>query len=156
MSDMTITEFCDAHHACREGREWALAWCETMADVWATAKPAWLLWVATRRGVLTDRELRLFALWSARQSQHLMSDPRSLAAIDVAERHASGEATDDELSAAAAAAVEAWVAARQEAWVAVAEAAAAAWVARHADWPAQADWLRSNVTPNFLAKEQWR
>lgn len=44
-----------------------------------------------------DREIRLFAIWCARQVQHLMSDPRSIAALDVAERFANGEATDCEL-----------------------------------------------------------
>ena len=70
-----------------------------------------------------DRELRLYAVWCARQVQHLMTDPRSLAALDVAERHANGLATDDELAAARAAA---WAAARAAAWAA---ARAAAWAA---------------------------
>ena len=51
-----------------------------------------------------QREMRLYAVWCARQVQHLMTDPRSLAALDVAERHANGEATDKELRAAWAAA----------------------------------------------------
>ena len=127
-ADMTVAEFCDAHGACREGREWALANCQTMREVWATAKPEWLLWVATRRGVLDDRTLRLFAVWSARQVQHLLTDSRSLAALDVAERHARGEATDAELSAAGAAAGAAAVA-------------------------AQSEWLREHADPNFKRQE---
>jgi hypothetical protein len=59
-----------------------------------------------------DREARLYAVWCARQVQHLMADPRSLAALDVAERHANGRVTDDELAAAKAAAAAAWDAAR--------------------------------------------
>ena len=51
-----------------------------------------------------DREIRLFAVWCARQVQHLMTDPRSVAALDVAERYAKGEATAQELGAARAAA----------------------------------------------------
>ena len=51
-----------------------------------------------------DREARLYAVWCARRVQHLMTDQRSLAALDVAERHANGEATDEELAAARAAA----------------------------------------------------
>jgi hypothetical protein len=101
---MTIKEFMDKHHACLEGRAWAELTCETMDDVWRWERPDWLLWVATRRGVLTDRELRLFSVCSAREVQHLMIDARSLAALDVAERHANGEATDQELAAARAAA----------------------------------------------------
>ena len=130
MSDMTIQEFCDRHGACLEGREWALANCQTMADVWAKAQPDWLIWVATRRGVLTDRELRLFAVWSARQVQHLMTDPRSLAALDVAQRHANAEAADEELEAAWAAGAAAWAAARSAAWSA---ARSAFWAAGAAE-----------------------
>jgi hypothetical protein len=128
MSGMTIKEFCDRHGACREGREWAMANCETMADVWAAAKPGWLMWVATRPGVLGDREIRRFAVWSARQVQQLMTDARSLAALDVAERYTNGEATDEELAAAGAAA---W-AARSAAWAARSAAEAAAWSAAEA------------------------
>jgi hypothetical protein len=54
-----------------------------------------------------DREIRLFAVWCARQVQHQTTDPRSLAALAVAERYAHGQATDDELAAARAAAWEA-------------------------------------------------
>ena len=46
------------------------------------------------------KEWRLFAVWCARQVQHLMNDPRSITALDVAERHAVGAATDYELAAA--------------------------------------------------------
>jgi hypothetical protein len=64
-----------------------------------------------------DREIRLYAVWCARQLQHLMTDPRSLAALDVAERFANGKATQAELDAAraaagAAAGAAAWAAAR--------------------------------------------
>ena len=60
-----------------------------------------------------EREIRLYAVWCARQVQHLMTDPRSLAALDVSERHANKQATDDELTAARDAA---WAAARDAAW----------------------------------------
>ena len=62
---------------------------------------------------------RLYAVWCARQVQHLMKDPRSIAALDVAERHANGNATDAELVAAGVAArVAAGEAAGEVAWVA--------------------------------------
>lgn len=51
-----------------------------------------------------DRQWRLFAVWCARQVQHQLTDPRSLAAIDVAERYARGDATKHELDVARAAA----------------------------------------------------
>ena len=56
-----------------------------------------------------DKEWRLFAVWCARQVQHLMTDQRSLAVLDVAERYANGQATIEELIAASDAA---WAAAR--------------------------------------------
>lgn len=178
MKDMTIAEFCDKHNACQDGRDWALQNCATMRAVWDRAKPEWLIWIATRQGVLSDRELRLFAVWSARQVQHLMTDPRSVAALDVAERHANGEATDDELQAArdaaraaeleaeraaelAAAMVATWAATWVATWAATWAAArvrGAAWGAARgaardaawdAAWDAQAFYLRENCTPNF-------
>jgi len=69
------------------------------------------------------REMRLYAVWCARQVQHLMNDWRALAALDVAERHADGQATNAELSAARAAA---WDAARAAAWDAAGDVARAA------------------------------
>jgi hypothetical protein len=96
-----------------------------------------------------DRKIRHYAVWCARQVQHLMTDPRSLAALDVAERYADGLATGKELSMAWAAARDAardtargaacgaveyaawnaaWAAAEVAAWDAVwAAARAAVW-----------------------------
>ena len=48
-----------------------------------------------------DRLARLFACACARQVWHLLTDERSRAVIDVAERFAVGAATQDELNAAA-------------------------------------------------------
>ncbi|VBP35416.1 putative bacteriophage protein [Burkholderia pseudomallei] len=86
-----------------------------------------------------DRDLRLFAVWCARQVEHLMQDQCSKDALNVAERFANGEATDEERDAAwdaawaaarAAARTAAWAAARTAAW-------AAAWAAeRDAAWAA--------------------
>ena len=78
-----------------------------------------------------DKEKRLLAVAFAREVQHRMFDPRSLAALDVAERFANGEATKEELElaksdaqSADAAAAAAWAAAY--AARAAADAAAAA------------------------------
>ena len=83
-----------------------------------------------------DREWRLFAVWCARQVQHLMTDKRSIEALDVAERFANGLATTQELDAARAAArAAARDAARAAAWAAWAAAGDAAWdAARDAAW----------------------
>jgi hypothetical protein len=172
---LTIEQFCDRHKACKEGREWALSNCKDMGKVWQTAKHEWLIWIATRQGVLTDKELRLFAVWCARQVQHLMADQRSIDALDVAERYANGFATDDELAAAKSAAYavaaapaanaarDAADAARDAARDAADAAADAAYAARDAAhavaaaWGAalyaakeqQAAWLREKCKPNF-------
>ena len=77
-----------------------------------------------------DKEIRLFAVWCARQVQHLMRDQRSLAALDVAERYANGEATEAELKDASAvacyAAKAACYAASAAVWAACCAASAAA------------------------------
>ena len=59
-----------------------------------------------------SKEIRLYAVWCARQVQFLMTSKESIAALDVAERHASGLATDSELATARGAA---YVAARDAA-----------------------------------------
>ena len=80
-----------------------------------------------------DKEIRLYAVWCARQVQHLMKDPRSIDAIDVAERFANGTASNEELAAAMAAAWDAAMAAaghaRDAARVAAGAAARDAWAA---------------------------
>jgi hypothetical protein len=82
-----------------------------------------------------SKQWRLFAVWCARQVQHLMDDQRSIDALDVAERYANRQATAKELSAAGDAARDAaWDAARDAAVVA---ARNAAWdAARAAAWDA--------------------
>jgi hypothetical protein len=113
---------------------------------------------------LTDAQLRMFAVRCARRVQHLMTDPRSLKALDVAERHAMGDATDEELSAArpsrrrtpasvaAASAAEApgawaaWSAARAAAAAGEATAARdAAGAARDAATAARAAWAAARA-----------
>ncbi|WP_395138358.1 hypothetical protein [Schlegelella aquatica] len=80
---------------------------------------------------------RMYAVRCARRVQHLMTDERSLQALDVAERHARGLAADKELDAArldAGAAV--WTAAGAAVWTAVGADARAAWAAARAAWAA--------------------
>ena len=93
-----------------------------------------------------SRRWRLLAVRFARTVQHLMKDQRSLDALDVAERHANGAATDVELAAAGDAAWDAagdaaGDAAVDAAWAAARYAAgAAAWdAARDAAWAAAWD-----------------
>ena len=100
-----------------------------------------------------DREWRLFAVWCARQVQHLMTDQRSIDALDVAEQFANGRATQAELAAAWAAARDAartaaWAAASDAAWAAASDAAwdaagaAAGAAARDVAWDAAEDAAR--------------
>lgn len=70
------------------------------------------LW-ALRAEPQHEKIYRLYAVRRARSVQRLMTDPRSIAAIDVAERHAHGNATNDELAAAWDAA---WAAASDVEW----------------------------------------
>jgi hypothetical protein len=69
------------------------------------------LW-ACRSAPEHAKHWRLYAVWCARQVQWLMQDPRSVAALDMVDRHANGNATDEELAAARAAAGDAAGAAR--------------------------------------------
>lgn len=170
MSTVSITDFCVKHKACAEGASWARENCKDMAEVWASAKPEWLVWVATRPGVLTEKELRLFACFCARQHWHFLTDERSRHAVETAERYAEGDATDAELADAAKSAWSAWSAAARSAW----SAAGAAWsAAARSAWSAAAKsawsaagaarsaagaarsaaarsaYLRANCEPNF-------
>ena len=92
-----------------------------------------------------NKHWRLYAVWCARQVQHLMTDARSVAALDVAERHAHGTASDQELAAAGDAA---GAAARDAAWDAAWDAARdAAWAAAWAaSWVAAWDAARAAQT----------
>ena len=86
---------------------------------------------------LTDRKRHEFALACARRVQHLMRDPRSVAALDTRERWLRGEATDAEMAAALDAAWAASAAAR-----AASAAADAAW---DAAWATERAWQRAEL-----------
>ena len=97
-----------------------------------------------------DREWRLFAVWCARKVQHLLTDQRSIDALEVSEHFANGTATASELAAAgdaawdaagAAARDAAGAAARDAAWDAARDAAGDA--ARDAAWDAAWDAARA-------------
>lgn len=115
---------------------------------------------------------RQYAVHCARSVQHLMTDPRSIAALDVAERHANGDATDEELAAARAAAAAARsvadvdVTVRDAVWAARAASDAAsdsdaaysaawsAWVASDATRDSQSAAFRQLVTTGTLPPVQ--
>jgi hypothetical protein len=97
-----------------------------------------------------DRKIRLFAVWCARRVQHLMTDPRSLKALDVAEAYANGTATLEELRLAWDEARDA--AANAAAYAAGAVAGAVAWAAAR-DAAGAAAWDAATVTATAAAKE---
>ena len=130
------------HHPCADG------WKKLLANLGKTAAddyPLSLITILDSNGIDDalwclravyghDKEIRLFAVWCARQVQHLMTDQRSVAALDVAERFANGDATKEELDAAGAAARAA------SGYAAGAAARAAAWdAAWDAAWSAALD-----------------
>jgi len=78
----------------------------TILDVAGQAMAMWTLdWAVPGY----DREKRLLAIAIARDVQPAVADPRAGIALEVADRHARGEASDEELAAAAAAARQAYV-----------------------------------------------
>lgn len=89
------------------------------------------LW-CTRSAPEYDREWRLFAVWCARQVQHLNTDPRVSTAIDATEDFANGLISDAARNAARDTARNAAWAARNAAWAAWAAAWAAAGAAARA------------------------
>jgi hypothetical protein len=107
-----------------------------------------------------DNLWRKYAVWCARQVQHLMTDQRSIDALDVAWRHSDGLATDEELQDARDAA---WDAERDAAWdergawgaaVAVAATGEAGSAARYVAW-SQMKKIQSTKLRQILAAGQW-
>ena len=79
------------------------------------------IWLVCHKGWIDDRTLRMFACWCAREALARIDnpDPRSINAVEVAERYANGKATKIELYAARDAAWDAaWAADRAAAWAA--------------------------------------
>lgn len=121
---------------------------KSLKEAWDTTdRGDWMLWLMENsENKVTDKQYRLIAVKCARRVQHRMKDQRSIDALDVAERYANGQATDDELKAAWAA----WAAAAWEA-AAWAAAEAAEWAAVGvvaAERKAQADIIRE-IVPVF-------
>lgn len=57
-----------------------------------------ILWLICREELMTDKDLRLFAVWCARETFKItVADERSIEVCNVAERYANGLASDEEL-----------------------------------------------------------
>ena len=107
MTDTEFREWLRLRLACDE----AIAWAEglTPQEAWNICPRAdWMLWLLSALGYADDRTLLLFACWCVRQVWDRLTDPRSRAAVDVAERYARGDAAEEELRVACNAA---WIAA---------------------------------------------
>ena len=98
------------------------------------------IWAFIREGIVDDRTLRLFACRCVREVWYLLTDERSRNAVEVAERHANGNATDQELTAARASA---WVSAA--AWIPAANAAAWAASARAVEAARASAWASASA-----------
>ena len=97
------------------------------------------LWVVLRNEFMTDKQLRLFAVWCIRQELAMPGDSKiSINIYDIAKRYVNGEATDDELAnvsdASWAASAAAW--AKRTARTAGRTAAWAAWASSVASFAA--------------------
>ena len=139
----------DGIGACSEAVEFADTHASLVKAWEACTRSDWMLWLL--RNVKHDdpKTYRLFVCWCVRNTPlvdgrtvwDLLTDDRSKNAVIVAEKHANGEATDEELAAAWDAA---WAAVRDAAWAAAWAAArdAARDAARAAAWAAQAAKIR--------------
>jgi len=69
-----------------------------------------ILWLLLRREFLSEKDLRLFAVWCAREALKLVENPdeRIIEACNMSEKFANGEATQEELHTAYAAAYAAY------------------------------------------------
>jgi hypothetical protein len=85
------------------------------AKIWSTsAEPYSMLDALQDNPSWSDRKVRMFACWCARQVWDLLRDERSQHAVNVAERFAAGQATSQELASVEAVAADAYMEACQE------------------------------------------
>ena len=112
--------------------------CKTMQDVWDTAPPDWVVWIATRRGVLDKTTSQRFGMFAFLRVSHLMPEWTESQAAKHPEE-VSGWAA--RVAGQNSARDTEWGAAFVEAWNA----------ANTAERAAQAAWLRENATPNWEA-----
>lgn len=103
---------------------WALEDCASLREVVETARPEWMRWTVVR---LLDRRGRAEWAWrAASRVRHLMRDERSTSALDTLRRWIDGQATDEELRAAASAAWTTAYATASAAWADAADASRSA------------------------------
>jgi hypothetical protein len=127
MSDMTIEEFFDFHRPpgampghCEDlylttkgsydkFRKWTLGNCETMQECWLNVSNLeWLLWMASRPGVLTAKKKAQFGLYCCEMVRHHLTDFRAIAAISIYRRWVESGISVEELQLAGWAAGNSW------------------------------------------------
>jgi hypothetical protein len=61
-----------------------------------------IIWLLVREDFLSEKDLRLFSVWCAREALKLIENPdhRSIEACNIVEKYANGEATEEELNIA--------------------------------------------------------
>jgi hypothetical protein len=93
-----------------------------------------IIWLLLRKEFMSEKDLRLFAVWCAREALKIVANPdhRSVEACNVAERYANGEATQEEIHTANDAAYDAAHDVADAARYAAAHATAAAYAAANA------------------------
>lgn len=134
MKNLTTKAFCWRFRACEEGAKFAAQF-KHMRECYDALlrgeagedSPTWAIWVATRKRVMPERDLRLFAVKCARRVQHFLPDDRLIRVLAIADLYAIGDATAEELAAARKAADDiVW---EQSAWLVTASAVWRAYVA---------------------------
>ncbi len=130
-----IKSFCEKYDTSDMKRLWMLSNCKDMQEVWDTVQPEWLLWLATRKGVLSDKDtIRMSTYW-ANTVKKWFQDPRVLQAIDMQNKYCTGAATEKEVE-------KAWGIAGEQAQEAIFNLV---WV----NPEEVGNWVRTNLTPNF-------
>jgi len=109
MSTQDILDFFSKHRICIDDKHLKeiINNHTSMHEVWLTATPDLLIYIATCEGMIGNNQLRLFSCWCVRHIWNLLTDEHSRNAVIIAEKYAVGEATEDELAVARAMA---WVA----------------------------------------------
>ena len=133
---------------CQSAKDWAKTQPD-LATAWQNCRRAdWMIWLLKRMGYKDPKNYRLIAcacvrdtpLTDGRKVWDLLTDERSRTGVEVSERFANGEVTEQEMDAARAAAGAAGVAA----W---ATAGNAAWAAA---WAAARDAAQSDIIRRYL------
>ena len=145
--------------ACDGAQEWATTQ-PNLETAWLTCKRSdWMIWLLKKLDFQDDRACRLYAcrcvrdtlLADGRKVWDLLTDPRSRKAVEVAERFANGQTSQEEMAAAGAAA-------RDAVWAAAGDAGDAAGAAAGAAGDAQSDIIRRyfpecpGIKPELLHK----